>query len=135
MLTGGCYCGAVRYEADGEPIERALCHCAICRAITGAPAVAWFTVQQGDFRHTAGAPAAFASTPKATREFCATCGTQLTFVHEDYAGKRIDITTASLDNPEAAPPVEHLWTKSRLPWMTDLDRLPEHARADPCHDL
>ena len=43
MLAGGCYCGAVRYETRGEPIERALCHCSICRATTGAPAVvgAW----------------------------------------------------------------------------------------------
>ncbi len=135
MLIGGCYCGAVRYEAGGEPIERALCHCAICRATTGAPAVAWFTIQRADFRYTRGAPAAFASTPQATREFCATCGTQLSFVHSDYAGRRIDITTASLDNPEAAPPVEHIWTKSRLGWMSDLDRLPEHTMADPSHDL
>ncbi|MGI9170469.1 MAG: GFA family protein [Caulobacteraceae bacterium] len=130
MLTGGCCCGAVRYEAGGEPIERALCHCSICRATTGAPAVAWFTVKRADFRFTAGAPASFASTPKATREFCATCGTQLTFAHEAYGGKRIDITTASLDHPEAAPPLEHIWTRSRLGWMTHLDALPEHTMAD-----
>ncbi|MGI8839313.1 MAG: GFA family protein [Caulobacteraceae bacterium] len=129
MPTGGCYCGTVRYEAAGEPTERALCHCTICRATTGAPAVAWFTVQRANFRYTAGAPTSFASTPKAMREFCGVCGTQLTFVHEDY-GDRIDITTASLDDPHAAPPVEHIWTRSRLDWMTRLDALPEHTMAD-----
>jgi len=130
MLTGGCYCGSVRYEAGGEPTERALCHCSICRATTGAPAVAWFTVQRADFRYTAGAPAVFASTPQAERAFCGTCGCQLTFIHADYDGKRIDVTTASLDDPEAAPPVEHIWTRSRLAWMDALDGLPERTMAD-----
>jgi hypothetical protein len=130
MLAGGCYCGAVRYEAGGEPIERALCHCSICRATTGAPAVAWFTVRRSDFKYTAGAPKIFASTPKAVREFCAVCGTQLTFTHANYRGERIDVTTASLDDPHAAPPVEQIWTRSRLGWMTGLDRLPERTMAD-----
>jgi hypothetical protein len=130
MLTGGCYCRAVRYEAAGEPIERALCHCSICRDTTGAPAVAWFTVRSGDFRFTAGTPTAFASTLQAERTFCGACGTQLTFVHADYRGERIDVTTASLDDPEAVPPVEHIWTRSRLAWMTTLDSLPEHTMAD-----
>jgi len=130
MLTGGCYCGAIRYQAGGRPIERALCHCSICRATTGAPAVAWFTVDRAAFRYTAGAPALFASSPQAERSFCPKCGTQLTFVHQDYGGERIDVTTASLDDAEAAPPVEQIWTRSRLSWMADLDRLPERTMAD-----
>ena len=34
--TGGCMCGTVRYEARGEPLFVALCHCASCRHHTGA---------------------------------------------------------------------------------------------------
>ena len=124
-LTGGCACGAVRYAAEGEPTERALCHCTLCRATTGAPAVAWFTVPTDVFRYTAGAPRSYASTPEAVREFCGTCGTQLTFARHDYGGRRIDVTTASLDDPERAPPREHIWTRSRLSWMTALGDLPE----------
>jgi hypothetical protein len=41
MLTGGCYCGAVRYETDGEPFHETICHCADCRRIVGAASVAW----------------------------------------------------------------------------------------------
>ncbi|MHB8528326.1 MAG: GFA family protein [Caulobacteraceae bacterium] len=129
MLTGGCFCKSLRYEAGGEPFERALCHCSMCRGTTGAPAVAWFAVMRSEFRFTAGEPAAFASSAQAERTFCAHCGTQLTFAHKDY-GDRIDITAASLDDPEAAAPVEHIWTRSRLSWMTDLDRLPEHTMQD-----
>lgn len=125
-LLGGCACGAIRYEADGPPTERALCHCTLCRGTTGAPAVAWFTVPTERFRYTRGDPRAYASSPQAVREFCPACGTQLTFVHQDYEGRRIDLTTGSLDDPDLAPPVEHIWTRSRPRWWSALPTLPEH---------
>lgn len=132
MLTGGCHCGSVRYETADTPFERALCHCALCRRTTGAPAVAWFTVRESTLRLT-GEPASHASSEHAVRTFCGRCGTQITFKDAAY-GDRIDLTTASLDDPEAAPPVEQIWVKSRLPWMAaahslpdDLDRRPTEA--------
>ena len=42
MLTGGCFCGAIRYEARGTPFHESNCHCSICRRTTGAPFVTWF---------------------------------------------------------------------------------------------
>ncbi len=130
MLTGGCHCGAVRYEAAGEPVERALCHCTDCQKTTGAPALAWFTVATDGFRFTQGSPTTYASSSQAERTFCGRCGTQLTFAHRGYNGERLDITTASLDDPAAVPPREHIWTRSRIPWMTALDGLPERTMAD-----
>ena len=44
MLTGGCFCGRVRYEARGPAFNRTSCHCSICRRTSGAPFVAWFSV-------------------------------------------------------------------------------------------
>ncbi len=128
-LAGGCHCGAVRYETAGELLGGgALCHCTDCRRTTGAPAVAWFTVKTGDFRFTSGAPARYPSSAKAERTFCARCGAQLTFVHQDYKGARVDVTTASLDDPAKAPPSQHIFTASRIAWMTHLSDLPEEAR-------
>jgi hypothetical protein len=45
------------------------------------------------------------------------------------APDNIDITTCSLDDPEAVPPREHIWTSSRLSWMRFADDLPEFRAA------
>lgn len=129
MLTGGCHCRAVRYQAGGEPFERALCHCELCRKTTGAPAVAWFTVRLADFSLT-GDPVRYASSDHAERAFCGRCGTQITFRDAGY-DDRIDITTASLDDAEGAPPVEQIWVRSRLSWMADAHTLPDDLERRP----
>ncbi|WP_419957064.1 GFA family protein [Qipengyuania vulgaris] len=54
MLTGGCQCGAVSYEVEGEAAHHALCHCADCRASSGAPATAWMAFASDSFRITSG---------------------------------------------------------------------------------
>ncbi|HEY7758710.1 MAG TPA: GFA family protein [Burkholderiales bacterium] len=127
MLKGGCFCGNLRYEAAGKPSHETNCHCSICRRTTGAAFVTWFTVPRSALRFTSGEPARFKSTPKAVRTFCPQCGTQLTFEHEDFADE-IDVTTCSLDNPEALPPTDHTWTRSKLNWIELADVLPQYAK-------
>ena len=100
MLTGGCYCGAVRYETDGEPFHETICHCADCRRIVGAASVAWFTVPRATLRFTRQEPASVRSSPAVMRRFCGACGTSLTYAN-DGAPDEIDVTTASLDDAEA----------------------------------
>ena len=128
MLKGGCYCGAIRYEAAGTPFNESNCHCSICRRTAGAPFVAWFSVKRSDFRLMRGSPVAFHSTSKAVRKFCGTCGTPLTFEGSGTPGE-IDINTVSLDEPNALPPKDHIHTSSRLSWVKLADGLPEYRDA------
>lgn len=125
MLTGGCFCGAVRYALHGKPFHATLCHCSDCRRIAAAPAVAWITVPAGDFHIIAGTPKRLQSSPHAERRFCGDCGTGLTYQHAGHPGE-IDITTCSLDHPEQIPPADQTFTQSRLPWMPSANSLPEH---------
>jgi len=125
FLKGGCYCGEVRYEAGGAPFNETNCHCSICRRTTGAPFVAWFSVQRTQFRYVSGEPASFCSTPRGTRSFCPRCGTQLTFQHEDYPAE-IDVTTCSLDDPGRMPPRDHTQTGSKVGWVKLADGLAEY---------
>lgn len=125
MLQGGCYCGMVRYETNGEVFHRTLCHCTDCRRIAGAPAVAWFSVARAALRFTRGAPALFHSSSGVVRGFCAQCGTPLTYAHDATPGE-IDITTCSLDDPLAAAPEDHTFARSRVSWLRTADGLPEY---------
>lgn len=113
MITGGCYCGAVRYEAADQPFHETLCHCADCRRAVGAHAVAWFSVTRPAFRVTHGEITRFRSSSKAMRGFCGRCGTSLTF-ESDVHPEEVDVTTSSLDNPGSLPPHDHTRTEGRL---------------------
>ncbi|MGJ9419952.1 GFA family protein [Massilia sp. CMS3.1] len=127
MLQGGCYCGAVRYVVEGDVFHGTFCHCSDCRKITGAPAVAWFSVHKEQMRFSTGNPATFRSSEHVLRGFCATCSTTLTFQDDHYPGE-IDIATASLDDPEAVPPRDHTFLRERLSWMRTDDGLPAYPR-------
>lgn len=128
VRTGGCSCGAIRYEIRGEPFHVCHCHCRLCRGVSGAPVVTWMTVPNAAFRLTQGKLTTFASSPMAERGFCADCGTHITFDHGDYADE-IDLTVLSLDVPESVPPQSHIWTDNKVSWV-DLDRHLAQRRED-----
>jgi hypothetical protein len=125
MVSGGCFCGAVRYAVSGEPLHSTLCHCSDCRRVAGAPAVAWFTMRVDDFRITSGVPRRLQSSGKVERTFCGACGTGLTYQHADLPGE-IDVTSGSLDAPEGMAPEDHTFVGSRLRWLRMEDGLPEY---------
>ena len=116
MADGGCLCGAVRYRFTGTPSSSANCHCRSCRRASGAPVVAWITVRRSELSILTGIAAVFHSSPGVTRQFCGRCGTALTY-HGDRHPDTIDITTASLDDPDAYPPKTEIWLDHRLDWQ------------------
>ena len=126
-VEGGCLCGAVRYRASGPPSGITICHCATCRRASGAPLVAWSEFPAGGLNFTRGVAVRYASSPGVERTFCGRCGTQLTYLRQD-APDSIDLTLASLDDPEVVPPEDHTWTTSRLCWIKLSDGLPTYPR-------
>ena len=125
MLTGGCFCGTVRYEADARPFHETICHCSFCRRIVGAASVAWFSVPRSALRFVSAPPASFKSSTKVVRRFCSTCGTSLTFEEEDHPDD-VDVTICSLDDPEAVAPKDHTEAASKLGWEQLCDGLPAY---------
>lgn len=128
MLNGGCFCGKLRYEVSGTPFDSTLCHCVDCRRTVAAPFVAWFSVKRSEFRLVHGVPASLASSKSVLRAFCPDCGTHLTYQH-DKLPDEIDISTCSLDMPDAAPPRHHTWISQKLPWIHVSDALPKYERS------
>lgn len=100
-VTGGCYCKQVRYEAEGEPLMRGLCHCRECQYISGGGANVAMAMPEAGFRYIEGEPKAFARTDleaPVTREFCANCGTSLLSKPAALPGMVI-LKVGTLDDP------------------------------------
>ncbi len=79
-LEGGCYCGKLRYVAEGEPTLKAQCHCRECQYISGGSPNMFMLMPSDGFRYTKGTPKQFTRTDlerAVTREFCAECGTHV----------------------------------------------------------
>ena len=127
-LSGGCQCGAVRYEIAGEPKHVALCHCSDCRKSAGAPMVAWAGVAAQDFKVTKGEAKAFNSSGEAFRHFCAQCGTGLFYINEQALPGLVDVQSATLDDPQACVPQAQIQVAERIGWMATAHALPEFQR-------
>ena len=125
---GGCHCGAVRYEVNGEPQHVALCHCSDCRKSSGAPMVAWAAFTEAQFRLVEGEPVTFNSSGTAMRSFCAQCGTGFYYRNAEILPGIVDIQSATLDEPDALPPAAHIQVAERIGWMADAHSLPIFER-------
>ena len=127
--TGGCMCGAVRFQTNGQPVRIIHCHCRDCRRHTGAPMATLpvFKVDQVEF---SGADrTVYASSDGVGRAFCATCGTSLTFetTLPEY-GTLCAVHISAFDDPEGLVPTHHSFYSERISWFDVADDLPRHAR-------
>jgi len=128
-VTGGCLCGAVRYQADGPPNHASLCHCRMCQRHFGNAIGGYASFPRARLRFTKGAAKNYRSSDFAQRGFCAACGSPLTY---EYSGapERISVTLGSLDQPERFPPSVHWGIESQVPWLHIDDDLPRHRTED-----
>lgn len=127
LLTGGCFCGAIRYEANGVATNMTLCHCPTCRHVSGAPNVAWFTIPRRAFTWIQGSARQFQSSDRVLRTFCGNCGSQLTYARDDCP-EELDVTMCTLDEPEALAPHDQTFCQYRLAWVPDQANLREYQR-------
>jgi hypothetical protein len=123
MWQGGCFCGAVRYQINGDPISSGICHCRTCRKIASSPSLPFVEFPTAALEFTRGNPVEFRSSPLVTRRFCANCGSPLTYQHDNKLD-RIDVMTCSLDDPEIPAPSFHVWVADKLNWNNITDGRP-----------
>jgi hypothetical protein len=126
VICGGCLCGAVRYEAAGQPYDITHCHCSDCRRSSGAPFVTWASFRRSNFRFVNGQPKELGWAER-LRSFCPYCGTPLTFMSGADADE-VDVTVCSFDHPEAVTPGDHTWVEDKLPWILLADDLPSYQQ-------
>ena len=124
-ITGGCICGAIRYEISMPAISTGYCHCRICQRFSGSAMSTWTAFPASAVQFLTGEPRYFASSPIARRGFCPECGASLTYqlVRPQTASYMVVFTT-SLDAPQDYSPTAHGGIESQLPWIDILDDLP-----------
>ena len=127
-LSGGCLCGAVRFETTGPSFKVLNCHCNSCRKHNGAPVatLAGFRAPQVTF--SGEERKVYTSSPGVGRTFCGTCGTPLTWEGDDPdRGPIFEFHISTFDRPEALRPTLHSFDAERIAWFDVADDLPRYA--------
>ncbi|MBM3572022.1 MAG: GFA family protein [Alphaproteobacteria bacterium] len=130
-ITGGCHCGAIRYQVEGTALTHALCHCQDCRRHAGAPMVGWTMYPTAALTVTKGKVKIYKSSEHGRRHFCADCGTGLFYTNDQILPGIIDVQSATNDDPEAVPARIHIQVAERLNWMARAHELPAFERYPP----
>ena len=128
--TGGCLCGALRYRAAKGPVRAVICHCEMCRKVSGAPLLSFVHFPLDGFQWSEGEPSYYRSSADAERGFCPICGGTVS-LKETVLVDRVQVSLGSLDRPGDVTPDDHVWTQSQLPWLHIDDRLPRYPRNSP----
>jgi hypothetical protein len=128
-FEGGCYCGKVRYAAEGEPMLKAQCHCRECQYITGGAPNMFMIVKPEEFKYTKGTPKQFARSDlekPVTREFCPDCGTHLVTRPQRPVAV---VKVGTLDDPKLfGGPKMAIYTIDKQPFHQIPDGIPTFER-------
>jgi hypothetical protein len=126
-LEGGCACGAVRYRMDGPPIFVHCCHCTSCQTETGSAFALNAIIEAARVTVLKGAPEAVMTPSESGRgqQFwrCPTCRVAVWSNYGDTRDRIRFVRVGTLDKPDAITPDIHIYTCSKLPWVT----IPEGA--------
>jgi hypothetical protein len=132
MLTGGCLCGAIRFEIDGELGPITCCHCAQCRRATGTAFATNANVARTAHRLMSGADllTEYESSPGKLRAFCSRCGSPM-YSRMTSEPDSLRVRLGTFDGDPGGRPVLHVWTGSKAPWFEITDGLPQLAEVTP----
>lgn len=127
MIQGGCSCGEVTYRLSDAPMIVHCCHCSWCQTETGSAFVLNAVIER-DRLEVEGEPEAVL-TPSASgrgQEIfrCPVCRVAL-WSHYGAGRKAAFVRVGTMKEPGDCPPDVHIFTSTKLPWVT----LPEGVPA------
>ena len=120
--TGGCHCGAIRYEITEEQQSVYTCHCTDCQRLTSSAFSMGVIVPEKAFRLMGAEPRQLQRTADSgrisTRLVCPNCGTWVCGLPRDGLHR---VRAGTLDDTSWLRPTRHIWTRSKQPWITIAD--------------
>lgn len=124
-------CGAIRFVMTGKAMRTSICYCTQCQRQSGSPMPAFATCRAEQLTITSGEPVCYRSSERATRYFCARCGSSLFWIQDDSDAR--DVYLGTFDTPSMLPvPRFAIWAAHRVAWLPDLAWIPSYTatRAD-----
>jgi len=122
MHRGGCYCGAVRYEVDGDFVYALNCHCSNCRRVTGSAFKPFAGIARRCLTVTSGPDTLLVMGDDSNNNTnCAKCGSLLFSVVQN--GARVHVTLGTIEGDPGIRPTAHIFVGSKAPWFEITDGL------------
>jgi hypothetical protein len=129
--TGGCQCGAIRFEALSDPLFAGHCSCRDCQKASGAGHSTIVAFPESALKVT-GATTRYTSAggsgQPVTREFCAVCGSRLFSSRQSGA---VMVSASALDDPSLVTPQVAIFQRSAQPWDHVNPALPKFDTTPP----
>ena len=122
-ITGGCHCGAIRYQVEGDLIVHALCHCTDCRRHSGAPMVGWTMYPADAVKVTQGEDqiGEYNANERSYRQWCKSCGGHLLTRHPQWG--LIDVYAATIPEFPFEPGLHVNYESTVLPMKDGLPKM------------
>ena len=132
MLEGGCLCGGVRFRIHGKLGPAGFCHCRQCQRASGSAFAANAPVRTRYLELSSGSDLLkeYESSPGKFRAFCGRCGSPI-YSRRDSEPELRRIRLGSLDSDPERRPLGHVWVRSKAPWYSIGDSLPQYPEGLP----
>jgi len=116
MIAGSCLCGTVRYRISEVPERMNICHCTMCRKISGSAYGVFAHIKSANFQwiHGEANVSQYESSPDHIRAFCATCGSSVPNRNDDYTC----IPAGTFDSDPQLRPMLQIFAGSKAQWHT-----------------
>ncbi len=132
-ITGGCHCGAIRFEAELEAAKVGICHCTDCQSLSASAYRLIAMVPSAGFVLT-GTPKEYVKTgdsgARRVQAFCGTCGSGLYATNADGPREVYNLRAGAIDQRRDLMPAFEVFCTSALPWVapvtgaTRFDKMP-----------
>lgn len=130
-VTGGCLCGAIKYELAEAPAMMGVCHCKNCQRQAGSAFSTLAGVPKDQFKFTSGEPKLYEdgdtkSGNQVERYFCGNCGSPI-YSALGAQPETLYLKTGTMDDTSGFAPQFHVWCDTKQSWVDLADGVPQMA--------
>lgn len=128
-IDGECHCGQIRFQAEIEPEQVAICHCTDCQTLSGSAYRTVVPTKAHSFELLCGKPKLYAKTAEDGSQrllaFCPECGSPLYSAPPGGEKGYFGIRVGAINQRDQLVPKNQYWVRSAQPWTQDLSRMPK----------